>query len=91
MITEITEITKQTPKAEVDSFNLVFGLYERAADRASRLAGLVGMLKANLSILVQYQEVTYEGKLRATQALLDLEKEWDAMMGIVEDTHHGTE
>jgi len=91
MITEITEITKQTPKAEADSFNLVFNLYERAADRGSRLAGIVGMLKGTLGTLVMYEEVTYEGRLRATQALIDLEKEWDSMMGIVEDQHHGTE
>lgn len=91
MITEIVEITKPTPKAQVDSFNLVFSLYERAADRGSRLAGIVGMLKGTLGSLVMYDELSYEGKLRATQALKDLESEWDSMMGIAEDTHHGTE
>jgi hypothetical protein len=91
MINKIVEITKRTPKAQVDSFSLTFSLYERAADRASRLAGIVGMMKGTLGTLLMYDELTYEGRLRATQALRDLESEWDSMMGITENQHHDTE
>lgn len=77
----------------IDSFQIAFQLYERTAERASKMAGMIGMLKANLSSLVMYQEVTPEGKERAKFALQEFEKEWNSLMGecIISDTDHNTE
>jgi hypothetical protein len=77
----------------IEGFQIAFQLYERTAERASKMAGMIGMLKANLSSLVMYQEVTPEGKQRANYALQEFEKEWNSLMGecILVDTDHGTE
>ena len=77
----------------IDGFQIAFQLYERTAERASKMAGMIGMLKANLSSLVMYQEVTPEGKERAKFALQEFEKEWSSLMGdcTIVDTDHNTE
>ena len=81
-------ITKEAPQ---DNFNLAFALYERTAERATKMAGMVGMLKAELASLVKYEEVTFEGKHRAQAALRDFEKLWDDLMADKTDADHDTE
>ena len=81
-------ITKEAPQ---ESFNLAFALYERTAERATKMAGMVGMLKAELASLVMYQEVTSEGKQRAQAALREFEKQWDNLMVDKVDADHETE
>lgn len=70
--------------------NLTMALYKRATKRNNKMAGIIGMLRANLATLVLYNEVTPDGKNRAKAALADFDKEWEALMNLT-DADHETE